>query len=160
MAIPSSSGMLNLARFSSPSPRQRERSWMEYFEENTARAIRSNRDSATVPDSRALLGKKPQQVAEKTMASNNGANSSSKGQFMKTDVAGLTARFPTPKCSRCLCAGLLIANQLWIEGPGKLKKDFYDFRNCSTSATQRVGFFLDQVEAFGLFSHRRFAALD
>jgi hypothetical protein len=69
------------------------------LEEKTAWAIRSILVSATVPDSNALRGTKPQQVEAKTMASKSGSNSSSNGQFMKTDFEGIVASFPVPKCS-------------------------------------------------------------
>src|SRR5436305_2893574 len=92
--------MLKRASCSLPSPRQRDRSWIEYLEEKIARTMRSMRDSATVPDSSALLGMKPQQATEKTMASKSGANSSSKGQLMKIAREGSNASLPWPKCSR------------------------------------------------------------
>src|SRR5574341_1481745 len=88
MAIPSSRGMLNRASRSSPSPLQRDRSWIEYFDEKSAWVIRSRRESATVPDSSALRGSKPQQAMAKMIASNIGSKSSSKGQLMKTDFNG------------------------------------------------------------------------
>src|SRR5437867_6245628 len=92
--------MLNRASLSSPSPLHRDRSWMEYFEEKMARVMRSIRGSATLPDSSALRGRKPQQTVANTIASNRGTKSSSNGQLMKTEVAGSVFRFPWPKCSR------------------------------------------------------------
>src|SRR5215203_2344197 len=88
MAIPSSSGMFNLAQPSFPSPLLRDRSWIEYFDANNARVMRSIRGSATVPDSRALLGTKPQQTVAKSMASKSGAKALSNGQLIKTDFSG------------------------------------------------------------------------
>jgi len=74
---------------------------MEYFEENIARVIRSIRDSATFPLSSALLGMNPQQTVANTMASKSGEYSRSNGQLRKTEVEGLRASEPAPKCWRC-----------------------------------------------------------
>ncbi len=64
------------------------------------RVMRSIRDSATLPDSSTLRGRKPQQTGANTIASNRGAKSSSNGQLMKTDMVGSVFRVPRPKCSR------------------------------------------------------------
>ena len=69
IAMPSSRGMLKRAKLASPSPLQRDRSCIEYFDSKMARVIRAIRDSATVPLSEADLGMKPQQAAAKTAAS-------------------------------------------------------------------------------------------
>jgi len=101
--MPSSSGMLKRASRSSPSPVHRERSWIEYFEEKRADMMRSIRGWATVPDSSALRGMKPQQTVAKTIASNSGAKSASKGQLMKTDRSSGTADRVSPRVpSVCL----------------------------------------------------------
>ena len=58
------------------------------------------RGSATLPDSRVLLGMKPQHTVAKTIASKRGVNSLSKGQFMKTDLDESIVKLPLPKISR------------------------------------------------------------
>src|ERR1051326_1355753 len=73
---------------------------MEYLEEKIARVMRSIRGSATLPDSSALLGRKPQQTVANTIASKCGAKSWSKGQLINTDLAGSAFNSPLPKCSR------------------------------------------------------------
>src|SRR3954447_21991017 len=90
--MPSSSGMVNRARFASPSPRQREKSWIEYLEPSMARTIRSIRGAAPLPDSLAERGTKPQLVTVKTIAWRIGVNAPSKGQLMKTQARGSSIR--------------------------------------------------------------------
>jgi len=47
--------------------------------------MRSILGVAVLPDSRALLGRKPQQIVEKTIDRKSGRYSASKGQLMKTE---------------------------------------------------------------------------
>src|ERR1039457_6967726 len=102
--------MLKRARLSLPSPRHRERSWMEYFEENIARTIRSSRELPASSFSMALRGSKRQQTVANTRASNNGSNPESNGQLMKTEVsyAGIKERYRGSSPGRRLFAGCSI----------------------------------------------------
>ena len=112
MAIPSSSGMLNRPKFSSPSPVHRERSWIEYLLMKIACVIRAKRVSETSPLSSAERGVKPHQTVAKTIASKNAAYSASKGQLIKTDFAGSSASSPSPKGGRREGSGIKASNPI------------------------------------------------
>lgn len=64
--------------------------------------MRVNRGSETVPLSRALRGKNPQQTVANTIASNSGAYSASKGQLINTYFEGSSAKAPSPKYGRAI----------------------------------------------------------
>jgi hypothetical protein len=157
--------MLNLARFSSPSPRQRESSWIEYRLLKMARVIRARRGSATSPLSSALRGMNPQHTVAKTIASNSGAYSRSNGQLMKTDFAGSRDNSPWPKRGRLAELGVTFRDQPAFQNPIRILSEAWQpgqspasarsaqpvcrgpprsktsvRRNCSASATRRIHF--------------------